>query len=310
MFDISVVIPAYNDCPWLGSTLDSIESQVLPDSILVETILILDRPAPTTLSYLETRNRKNLIVMISPAEGIVAALNKGISVAKGKYIARIDADDEMKPDRLRTQFNFLENNAGVVVLGSQVDIVNVDGLFLSRSNYFTRSTDIHKTLKFECHISHPSVMFRKDEFISLGGYRDFYSYAEDYDLWIRMMKIGDIAILENSLTRYRIHESQTSLRKAYQQQVATEAVRISNRRISKGKSDLSEIYPSLENWSQSNRGRFYSTRVKISQKYASLRRKDSVAAFFLLPIIAITSPVRFYSRALRSFEKWRCIDNN
>ncbi len=304
MVDISVVIPLYGDAPWLHETLESILTQENIENIKLEIVVVLDRPTPIIVETLNLHKSSRLRVLLSPGEGIVAALNFGVQNSNGRYIARIDADDFMDSKRLSLQYHFLESQKQVVVLGSQVNLISVDGSLISTSKYLTKSDDIRRVMKFECQISHPSTMFRKADFNAVGGYREFYTYAEDYDLWVRMMRRGDFVIFKEALTNYRIHPHQTSHLKGYQQQLATQAVRLDQKRFKKSKPDLGIKYQNLKDWSHSPQGKFYSFKIQINLLYARLRRRDSFLAVAILPFIAIVSPIHFWSKLFKRLQRF------
>lgn len=124
-----------------------------------------------------------------PTTRIIKYLNHGISLAKGKYIARLDDDDTwICGDKLRRQVDFLESKRDYVLVGGGVVIVNEKGEELFR--YYKKETDalIRQYALFSNPFSHTTVVFRKDVAMQLGGYRT--NYLEDWDFWLRIGKIG------------------------------------------------------------------------------------------------------------------------
>jgi glycosyltransferase involved in cell wall biosynthesis len=154
--------------------------------------------------------------------GIADSLNIGIQKAKGKYIARMDDDDICLPHRLETQLHFLEHNPQIILCGSAVinPITNE-----VRVNKMTHD-DIVLEMLFKNPITHPSVFCKRE--VMLGqSYNPEMVPSEDYDLWSRLIGLGELHNLEEPLLYYRVHQkSETSRRR--REQLALN-VTISNR---------------------------------------------------------------------------------
>jgi len=206
---ISVVIPVHGDAPHLILTIQSIQEQDFKE---FETLIILDRATEDVERY--ARNLalsfKNFKVVVSNLPGISHALNLGIKESSGKFIARIDADDLMRTDRLKLQKTFLEKHPEVVCVGSQVTKINVDGIVIGKSSYPQSNKQITQTLLFRNCVAHPSVMYRRQSILEVGGYRSEFDGVEDYDLWLRLSRTGQIRNMNTPLTSYRIWENQVT----------------------------------------------------------------------------------------------------
>lgn len=206
---ISVMIPVHGDAPHLISTIQSIQVQDFKE---FETLIILDRATEEIERYardLAIRS-KNFKVVVSKMPGISHALNLGIKESSGELIARIDADDLMRKDRLSLQKAFMVTHPEVVCVGSQVTKINVDGIVIGKSNYPSSNRQITTTLLFRNCIAHPSVMFRRQAILEVGGYRPEFDGVEDYDLWLRLSSTGQIRNMKPQLTSYRIWENQVT----------------------------------------------------------------------------------------------------
>lgn len=204
---VSVIIPVHGDAPYLFSTIKSIEMQDFKE---FETLIILDRVSKDIETYTNNLalNSEKFKVIVSKKPGISNVLNLGISESSGEYIARIDADDLMRRDRLKLQLAFLEINQDVVCVGSQVTKINADGIQIGESSYPLTNKQIIKNLLFRNCIAHPSVMYRRSAIIQTGGYRHELNGAEDYDLWLRISRLGKIVNLNEPLTLYRVWPNQ------------------------------------------------------------------------------------------------------
>ncbi|HET6991258.1 MAG TPA: glycosyltransferase, partial [Bacteroidia bacterium] len=142
----------------------------------------------------------------------IASLNKGINLARGKYIARMDADDLALPDRLKKQVERMETDPGIAVLATQVELINEDGDVTG--NW---STDVETKSESEIRfmmmrtncIAHPSIMMRK-EIAQQFLYNEKQKGAEDWDLWMRILASGKrIAKIPEVLLQYRVHPVST-----------------------------------------------------------------------------------------------------
>ena len=200
---VSVIMPVYNGERYLREAIDSILHQTFTD---FEFIIINDGSTDTTeeiiLSYADFRivyvkNETNL--------QIVESLNKGIRMAKGEYIARMDADDISLPKRFEKQYLFMEEHKNINIVGTWAKT-------FGNSNYVLRpltdDCEIKAKLFFDSPFIHPSVMFKA---ISLSHfkYTKQYNKAEDYGLWLEMSATATFANLPEVLLMYRCHQNQT-----------------------------------------------------------------------------------------------------
>ncbi len=242
--EISVIIPVYGSAPYLKSTIASVETQEFRN---FELLIILDRPSPEIEVYTKTLEQKSESIKVarSAKPGIAEALNLGILISSGRFLARIDADDLMRPDRLKLQYAFLKDNPNIVCVGSQVLKINANGDALGISCYPKSPHQISNTLLFRNCIAHPSTMYRKSVAILAGGYQSQFNGAEDYDLWLRMSRLGQIANLSEPLTLYRVWESQTTWGKKLETDYIAARVRSSFYKAMKKEGTLKQDSTSL-----------------------------------------------------------------
>lgn len=204
---ISVIMPAYNAEKYIGEAIDSILCQTYAD---FEFIIINDGSSDRTeeiiLSYNDSgivyvKNKKNL--------GVTVSLNRGLELAGGEYIARMDADDISMPERFEKQVAYLDLHCHAAVVGSNIEIFNTNGV-VSTGWSSTDPSQMKVDLFFSCGLAHPSVMMRHDVIRELGGYDPNYNGLEDYELWCRVIEKHEITTLPDVLLRYRIHENQVT----------------------------------------------------------------------------------------------------
>jgi hypothetical protein len=212
---VSVVMSVLNGERYLSEAVESILNQTFRD---FEFIIINDGSTDRTATILESFRMSDPRVRVYHQEnrGVGESLNRGCGLAQGKYIARMDADDIAIRDRLMRQVEFMECHAEIDVVGGAVEFIDAMGKSLATTRYPETVHEIKATLsRFSCKspIVHPTVLLRREVFVSLGGYRPAFS-AEDYDLWLRIAERGQLANLGEVVLKYRIHPEQATCRHA------------------------------------------------------------------------------------------------
>ena len=211
--DFSVLIPARGECPFLVQTLESISSSSKSPK---EVILVDDGISSTTLKEIESfLSRLNLIVLPNRGQGLVDGLNTGLHYSTSRYIARLDADDLIFPDRFKLQIDAMTANPEIVVLGGQATYIDSMGEVTGFSNYSNGRIDNLPEFKTSCMIAHPAAMIRRSVALEVGGYRSICTdgridLAEDFDLWLRISLLGQVHNLSDSILFYRQHGDQIS----------------------------------------------------------------------------------------------------
>lgn len=204
---ISVVMPAYNAEKYITEAIESILNQTCGDfELIILNDCSKDGTEEIILSYDDER-----IVYIKNEEnlGVARTLNKGLQMAKGEYIARMDADDISLPQRLEKQVAFLDGHPDVAVVGVGVTVFDEDGDVQTRL-FSEEPARMRVDMLFACGLAHPGVMFRREVIVGLDGYHPAYNGLEDYELWDRVMEGWDICALPGVGLRYRIHGSQVT----------------------------------------------------------------------------------------------------
>lgn len=222
-YRFSVLIPAKGDCPYLDETLRSLLfSSIAPSEILI----VDDGIEPIYLARI-TKMFPSLKIKIikNLGLGLVDALNTGIENASFEYIARLDGDDLVLPDRFSEQLEFLSSHPNVVAVGTQVIFIDHSGIEFGKSHYPVGSVSKARNFHKKCLLAHPSVMYRKSSVLRAGKYRKIFSnnqmdLAEDFDLWLRLSMIGELWNLDSYLLKYRQHPNQISRRFSEPQMMA------------------------------------------------------------------------------------------
>jgi glycosyltransferase involved in cell wall biosynthesis len=214
---VSVLMPAYNAEKHIADAIGSILSQTFAD---FELIIINDGSTDRTTTILETFAAADSRITTDQQEncGLVASLNRGCRLAKGKYIARMDADDVSLPTRFAKQFDFLEKNSGVGIVGTWIQDMDSNGRLGPVWPLPVSPAVIRWFLMFGNCIAHPTVMARRDVLERLGYYRQDVLHVEDYDLWMRAVAVTNFANIPEVLVKYRVNEDGVSGRNLSDQQ--------------------------------------------------------------------------------------------
>jgi hypothetical protein len=181
--------------------------------------------------------------------GLAEARNAACSLAKGKYVAIMDADDVCLPERLAWQVDFMEGHPGVGAVGGAVKWIDAAGRPLATFRHPLTDREIRSVLLTHSALWQPTVLMLREAFVRVGGYRGPFAPAEDYDLWLRISERFQVANLERAVLKYRIHPDQVSVRKVAQQSLGIAAAQLAaSRRRDELKDPLvsvKEITPDL-----------------------------------------------------------------
>src|SRR5512136_707500 len=206
---ISVIMPVYNNEAYLPEAIESILSQTYAD---FEFIIISEfGTSPESVRIIESYSDNRIRHVPNETYlGMIESLNLGLKLARGKYVARMDADDISKPERFRRQIAYLEQHPDTGILGTGSEAVREDMTLIVIEERVTEAIMSKWLLLFGSPVAHPSVMARRDVLEQLGGY-DPSVICEDYDLWIRASKITEIKNLPENLVTRRIHGMSSTL---------------------------------------------------------------------------------------------------
>jgi len=206
---VSVLMPVYNGEKYLREAIDSILNQTHGD---FEFIIIDDGSTDGTWAILNsyTDQRIRLVQNVDNL-GHTKSLCKGLALAQGVYIARMDADDVSLPERLAKQVDFLKTHSEIGALGTGVQIIDVAGNTFQTLQFPTQHGVLKWCLCFFCPIAHPSVMLRREIVERVGGYNANMKHAEDYDLWRRLSSVTRLSNLQDVHLYLRKHDANVSI---------------------------------------------------------------------------------------------------
>jgi len=213
---VSVLLPVRNGMPFLPQAIDSLLAQTFDD---FEILAIDDGSTDDTANYLRGLTDPRLRVLSPGGLGLAAALNAGLAAARGRYIARQDADDWSLPERFGLQVRYLDAHDEVTLVATRAWFV--DGKGLPVDNAWTRTVQsqqdpaqsadqILRMMPLTCCLTHGSVMMRAEALRAAGGYDQAMVPAEDYDLWLRLLPAHKLVKLPHRAYVYRVHGDQSS----------------------------------------------------------------------------------------------------
>lgn len=218
---ISVLMTVYNAERYLRLAVKSILDQSFQD---FEFIIVDDGSTDNSINIITTINDLRIRLIRAAHAGLVPALNLGLGMVQGRYVARMDADDIAHPDRLAVQIAHLQAHPQTGLVCSDVRIINADGhvVGIQREPGLTHEwlrdgLLLRRRMK---PVIHPSVMMRREVCEALGGYRAFDA-AEDHDFWLRALDWFEFDRLNQTLLDYRIHPGGISREKGFRQEVSS-----------------------------------------------------------------------------------------
>ena len=213
---ISIITSVYNGEIFLSKAIESVLSQTFTD---FEFLIYNDGSSDNTLHIIK-QYKDNRIILFSDSQnkGLIHRLNFLIEKSTGQYIARIDADDIWYPEKLEKQMDFINNN-NVDFVACYAKLIDSKGLTLKTSfKQYSNHDEIKKQLPNKNFIIHSSIIINKNLLIKLGKYTENYLYAEDYELWLKLLKQHiPINIIPENLLAYRISSYSVNYRYRKQQ---------------------------------------------------------------------------------------------
>jgi glycosyltransferase involved in cell wall biosynthesis len=215
----SVLMPAYNAERYVGEAIDTILGQTFRD---FELLIVDDGSTDRTRQIVQQYERQDprIRLLARAHAGIAATLNAGLAAARQDFIARMDADDRALPDRLDQQVAYLLGHPECVAVGGQALLIDPDGLSIGPFRVPLTHAEIDRA-----HLAgiggggilHAATTMRAAALLAIGGYRAEYEPAEDFDLFLRLAEVGQLANLPAIAHEYRMHPQAAGYARAQQQ---------------------------------------------------------------------------------------------
>jgi glycosyltransferase involved in cell wall biosynthesis len=227
---VSVILSAYNASDHIEESIASVLGQTYSN---FEFIIINDGSTDETGSILERYKRADPRIQIITQEnaGLTSSLARGVTVAKGDLIARIDADDIWKPEKLACQVAYLVRHIKIGLLGTAYSLIDGAGSELGQQDVplILGCEAVREAVLSFNPFFHSSVLFRRILITQCGNYDSTFTTAQDYDLWVRMLTISEGDNLGEVLAKRRITDDMISVAKEKQQRVAALRIKLKER---------------------------------------------------------------------------------
>jgi len=306
---ISVLMPVFNGERYLREAIDSVLNQTFKD---FEFIIIDDGSTDSSAVIINNYKDERICFVQQDNAGISESLNKGINLAKGKYIARMDADDISDPDRFMIQYEYMRANDDIDILGGHAHLIDTQGRVIGEKLKPISSKVINRAIEYACPLNHPTYMVRTDVYRKLCGYRVCFSGGEDYDFLLRAFDNGNsIKNIDRYLIYYRINTNLSRPdRDHYQMFLTRIALQLHRQRVKCGRED-SAVLASVGSGSKRVSFRFlmaYRWRNALLLK-AKSKGISNIARMFAIVLVSLVDYELFCS-SLRGFlYKRACIEN-
>jgi len=209
---VSLLMSVFNGEAYLRPALDSVLGQSFPD---FEFIVIDNGSTDGTTAILDSITDPRMVRLRNDqTKSITAALKQGFAVAKGDYVARLDADDIALPDRFAKQVAYLDAHPDVTLLASGWFDLLPDGRLVERAADANQTQEqLLQVLAYRNMLVHSTLMMRRAEVAALGDYPAEFLFAQDYALYLKLLKAGHrLAALPEPLVHLRHHIQQFSVR--------------------------------------------------------------------------------------------------
>jgi len=212
---VSVVMAVYNCEQYLEEAVESILRQTFAD---FEFIIFDDGSTDGSGEWLEAKAKEDPRIRLIRQEniGLTKALNRGLTLARGEFVARMDADDIALPQRFQLQVGRFNADPELVLLGSEVEMTDKDGLELGSRGTPLTHVEIRKQLLAGNGgaVTHPVAMFRTESARLVGGYDERMTTTQEVDFFLRLSEVGKVANLPETLLFWRQHNDSSNHRRS------------------------------------------------------------------------------------------------
>lgn len=209
---VTIFTPTYNVGNYILDTIRSVLNQTYED---FEYIIVDDNSTDATVALIKSIEDPRIrLIQNTSNQGISYNRNLAITEARGKYIAMIDGDDLAHPERIETQVEFLEKNPQYGLLGTGISYIDKEGNKLPDViTYDIPDDEIPARMLFSNYIATSSTLIRKEAIQNI-LFDSSYVVAEDYDVWLKIIRLWKIGQIRKPFTYYRIHDSSISIQRS------------------------------------------------------------------------------------------------
>jgi len=207
---VSVIMAVYNGGKYLRTAINSVLQQSFTE---FEFIIVDDCSTDSTATIISSyRDGRIKYIKNKVNLGQTPSLNIALDLSKGKYIARIDADDVYQPEKLEIQYSFMEKHPEVTVCGTSGESIDENGEIYANRSFPQKPIDIYFRMFYHSPLNHVSIIMRRSIILKIGGYDERYPICADFALWSKLIKNNyQITNIPESLTQFRVHVHSLSI---------------------------------------------------------------------------------------------------
>jgi len=226
---VSVIMAAYNAMPYLPRAVESVLDQSYRD---FECLIVNDASTDDTGDYLKSLTDPRVRLIANETnQGLAFSLNRAIDAARGRYLARMDADDICHPQRFERQVAFMDRHPDTGVVGTHFVLIDENGDTIRKVVTATRDDIIRFRMMYTFPMCHPSIMIRSKILRDHGlAYDARYRLNEDYALFIALSEHTRFAVMPDYLLRFRKHGASTTKVKARENRETKHALAVAHQR--------------------------------------------------------------------------------
>lgn len=198
---VSIVTPSFNQALYLESAMLSVLEQDYPN---IEYLVIDGGSADGSVDHIKKHAHRLAYWVSETDQGQTDAINKGFSHAKGKYLAWLNADDRLSSAAVSQAVDFLENNSDVGMVYGDAEYIDSHGRVVGR--FPAAQTDYAALRRGYVHIPQQAAFWRRELWLRVGPLDPSFTFAMDYDLWVRLARISTLKYLPRLWAQFRLHE--------------------------------------------------------------------------------------------------------
>jgi hypothetical protein len=233
---ISVTMAVRNAERYLAEAIESVLGQTFTDfEFIIVDFGSADKSKSIVSAYVRADSRIKYFEI--PDTSLTAARNEACARAAGQYVAVMDADDICLPGRLQSEIAFMDKRPDVGLVGGTAEWINGVGQTIGIYPNAVEDDQIRLALLVKCPFWHPTVLVRREALARIGGYRDAFVLAHDYDMELRVAEHYRVANLADVVLKYRIHANQVSLKRQREQSLCKLAAQAAASRRKLGQPD-------------------------------------------------------------------------
>ena len=281
---ITVLMPAYNAEKYIAKAIDSVLKQTFTE---FELLIINDGSTDATEAIIRSYKDERIRLINQNNQGITAALNIGLLNTNTNLVARFDADDICLPERLFTQYEFLQTHPDHVIVGCDAGYIDMNDEFVFNCQLAAHTNEALQLLTAtQCPFIHSAVLFKKDIIIKAGSYNSNAFAFQDHLLWSKVIKLGKGCNLPQTLIQVRLNPESVSIDEKWRtkrfREIKSDAIRKGNISEAEGKELLGILKE--QNNAKIKEGAYYSL---LGKKYLWNNHQPKKARFNLSKAISI-----------------------